>query len=85
MSKAIAKPFVYLAVFRCENCNRPCPSVAVSDKSLGILELEQTAFSFRCRCNDLIEQRHGDQTAIEIQQVPWNYDIHSLPDILDSK
>jgi hypothetical protein len=85
MSKAKAKPFVYLAVFRCGHCSRPCPAVVISDRTLSPIELQQTVFAFRCRCNDLVEQRRGSQTELEIQQLPWNYEISSLPNILDRK
>ena len=84
MSKAIAKPFVYLAIFRCEKCNRPCPAVAINDKTIPPIELQQTVFPFRCWCNGLVEQRRGNRTEVEIRLVPWNHEICSFPDILDN-
>lgn len=72
--------YAYVAVFRRAACNRPCAAVTTNPSAIPPELLKDERFGFECRCGRA-EQLLGKDAEGDIRQVPWSYEIRSIPDI----
>ena len=68
---------VYIAIFRCPKCNRPCPTYVVTNGPYLSEQLAVHNFLAQCDCG--WESVQSGNLAVQISQLEWNFQMYYDP------